>query len=55
MFSSFLKLAAMRGRDSAHTFLDIRIHRPTDLRTSRSPNPHSHRFTDTYAHRSADP
>lgn len=55
MFSSLLGLAAMRGRDSAHTFLDIRIHRPTNLRTHGPVNPHTHRFTDTHTHGSTDP
>lgn len=45
----------MRGRDSAHTFLDIRIHRPTNLRTHGPVNPHTHRFTDTHTHGSTDP
>lgn len=46
-FSSLHRLAAMRGRDSAHIFLDMRIHRPKNVRTHRPMNPHIHRLADT--------
>lgn len=55
LFSSLLKLAAMRRGDSAHSFLNIRIHRPPDLQTHRSTKPHIHRFADRYTQRPADP
>lgn len=55
MFSSFPRLAVMRGSDSAYIFLDIRIHGPTDLLAHGSQYPHVHRSTDTYAHRPIDP
>lgn len=41
-FSSLHRLAAMRGRDSAHIFLDMRIHRPKNVWTHRPIHPQSH-------------
>lgn len=43
----------MRGRDSAHIFLDMRIHRPKNVWTHRPIHPQSHglqRLTDPHTH-----
>ena len=54
LFSSLCRLAAMKGRDLAHIFLDMRIHRPTKVQTHRPTNPHIYQLADTFTHSPTD-